>query len=82
MVSRPGRLTGERSILDVLELAGQRQAHGLQLLGGELELSAALEHLLGVQARLIAMVDGGQHDPEREESSSASETDWRPDISL
>ncbi len=40
----------------------QCDAHGLGLLGRELELGLAADHLLGVDARLVAMVDAREHD--------------------
>src|SRR6185312_3605977 len=43
--------------------AGQRQTHGLGLLGRELEFPAARQHALAVDARLVAVVDAGEDDP-------------------
>ena len=43
--------------------AGQRQAHRLGLLGRELQLAAPAVYLLCVDARLVAVVDAGEHDP-------------------
>ena len=60
---------------------GQRAGDGLGLLGRELELGMTAADLLGVQARLISVVDRRQDDPGPEESSSAIDIDWRPDIS-
>src|SRR5215831_13809456 len=39
----------------------QRVAHRLDLLGRELHLALPFEHLLGVHAGLVAMVDATQH---------------------
>ena len=44
-------------------VALQREFDRFLLLGGELELSAALAHLLGVYPRLVAMVNRREHEP-------------------
>ena len=41
---------------------GLRLAHGLLLLGRELELAPPADDLLGVDAGLVAVVDAGEHD--------------------
>src|ERR1700722_14504778 len=41
---------------------GERQSHGLGLLGGELQFAVPAVHLLSIDARLIAMVDAREHD--------------------
>src|ERR1700760_2202398 len=45
------------------DTAGQRQAHRLGLLRGELEFAPAAQHALAVDPCLVAVVDAGQHDP-------------------